>query len=433
LKTRLHNLFAGLNRLLLSLVICGVLCIPTAVCAQESALEKLLYAGLYYGLAKQIVHEQSHLAYVAMVDAKGELPATPTLARVKARLEQTLGQRLSLKVLNDDSFNASAYATGEMFINRRTLDELGDDEAALAGILGHEYTHFNRQHSVKQFQKQILVNTGLQLLLKNRDLNNPLVRLAAQGVISKFSRDDESEADRLGFVLAVKSGYDPDGPARAMETIERLYHTHHDIMTEILADHPPTPNRIATLRSYAAAYRNKVPLEWIAHGKTTKDLEEKIGKAPDVIIATSPFTEILMNRPADQFRISDSPRFAITAKQKGYLVIVDRAPDGTIRQVFPNPYHPSGDVDEGEKTIVPDGSYRETSNTGKSSKDPSLMRLRWDQKGDYQFYFILTERTWSISELAGKKMSDDTLLTQLQQRTSDAVLVELNRQTINVH
>ena len=110
---------------------------------------------------------------------------------------------------------------GVVFITRGILD-LIDDEAELAGVIGHEIGHITGYHSVKLIQKSL----GYQFLstfatvaamLYGPRVDDPrayavlnqATNIVAAGFISGYGRKFEKEADRMGLKYAILAGYSP--------------------------------------------------------------------------------------------------------------------------------------------------------------------------------------------------------------------------------
>ena len=92
---------------------------------------------------------------------------------------------------------------------------LTDDEVAI--VMGHEISHALREHSQAQAGKGNLAAVGAKLagaglsawLGVDPNLTSTATNMAAKGVMLKFSRDDEREADLIGMDLAARAGFDP--------------------------------------------------------------------------------------------------------------------------------------------------------------------------------------------------------------------------------
>ncbi len=128
------------------------------------------------------------------------------------------------RVLDDDVVNAFALPGGYVYVTRGILAYL-NDEAALVGVMGHEVGHVAARHSAQRYTQQVLVSLGLGLgsaLSETLARYSQLTGTAAQLLLLKYSRDDESQADELGVEYATKLGYDTAEMARFFHTLDRL-------------------------------------------------------------------------------------------------------------------------------------------------------------------------------------------------------------------
>lgn len=117
-----------------------------------------------------------------------------------------------VQLLRSNALNAFCMPGGKIAFFSGILSrlKLSDDEVAM--IMGHEAAHALLEHARERMAKSTGTNVGLRLLAAVFGLGN-IGDMAAQGLSQlaslKFSRDDESEADALGLVLAARAGYDP--------------------------------------------------------------------------------------------------------------------------------------------------------------------------------------------------------------------------------
>ncbi|MGZ6141817.1 MAG: M48 family metalloprotease [Myxococcales bacterium] len=117
----------------------------------------------------------------------------------------------SYEIVDDSSVNAFALPGGPIFVNRGLLAHIGS-EAQLAAVLGHETGHVVAHHSANQMSKQELAQIGLAVGSAISPTIASLGQAAGAGLqllFLKYSRDDETQADELGFRYMTKAGYDP--------------------------------------------------------------------------------------------------------------------------------------------------------------------------------------------------------------------------------
>jgi predicted Zn-dependent protease len=127
-------------------------------------------------------------------------------------------------VVDVPAVNAFALPGGYIYITRGILPYL-DNEAQLAGVLGHEVGHVTARHSAQQYTKATSAGIGLTLLSIFVPQSRPYGELAESGLgllFLKYGRDDERQADGLGVQYAAKNGWDPKGVAGMLQTLARL-------------------------------------------------------------------------------------------------------------------------------------------------------------------------------------------------------------------
>ena len=149
-------------------------------------------------------------------------------------------------VILDPNINAFALPGGPMFVNSGTIAN-ADNEAQIAGVMGHEMSHVILRHGTKQASKANLLQIPVMLagaVAGDGSLLGELTKLGvglgANSILLKYSRDDESQADALGTHLMAEAGYNPIELARFFEKLE----AHGGSRTmQFLSDHPNPGNR----------------------------------------------------------------------------------------------------------------------------------------------------------------------------------------------
>ncbi len=116
----------------------------------------------------------------------------------------------SFRVVDDPVVNAFALPGGFIYITRGIMAHF-DSEAQLAAVLGHEIGHVTARHSASQMSQQQLAQVGLVAgMILAPDLQDYLgvASVGLQLLFLKHSRDDEREADLLGFRYMQRDSYD---------------------------------------------------------------------------------------------------------------------------------------------------------------------------------------------------------------------------------
>lgn len=115
-------------------------------------------------------------------------------------------------VLDTDGVNAFAAPGGFVHITRGTL-ALIQDEAELAGVLGHEIVHVTEKHTIRSIQKSKSVQMGAsETLSSSFGLLERAVTATYDNIVEKgFGRGEENESDEKGIELANRIGYAPAG------------------------------------------------------------------------------------------------------------------------------------------------------------------------------------------------------------------------------
>jgi len=165
------------------------------------------------------------------------------------RLSPEYCNDIRVYIVEQPYFNASMAPNGMMQVWTGLLLRTRD-EAELAYVLGHEVGHYQRRHTLQRFENLQDTATGLNVLgLVTLGLASIPAALVGAGSVSAFSRDQEREADDLGFDLLSRAGYDPGAAADTWDVIVAEREAEDDDQPFFFfASHPATDERIETLR-----------------------------------------------------------------------------------------------------------------------------------------------------------------------------------------
>ncbi len=152
-------------------------------------------------------------------------------------------------VIESEDINAFAAPGGYVVITKGLYRRL-ENEAQLAGVLGHEIGHVEKKHHLKVLQKSQLLNMGAQLLGERFGKDNQTIEKAigsgAEILSRGLDKDAEFEADRVGLVLATKAGYEPYGLPEVLQTIGQVGKNDNSVAL-LFKTHPHPDDRLAKL------------------------------------------------------------------------------------------------------------------------------------------------------------------------------------------
>ena len=263
--------------LLAGIVATGWLALPAPVCASEEIQDQLPEMGTAAQAALS-VEDEYNIGRMVMrnLRASGAVVDDPEISEYM----QSLGLRLSSLAHdgnNDRPFNfflvgsrdinAFALPGGFIGVNAGLLLETSN-ESELAGVLAHEISHVTQRHiarSVEAQSRTSLMTTAAMLAAiligaaagGGSDVTMGAIA-AAQGMSAQaqinFTRENESEADRIGIGVLAAAGFDPNAMPAFFETMFRRTQLGPDQVPAMLRSHPVTSDRIAESKDRALQY-----------------------------------------------------------------------------------------------------------------------------------------------------------------------------------
>ncbi len=175
----------------------------------------------------------------------------------------------TVSLLNSPVNNAFAIPGGYVYTTRQ-LVALMNNEAELAGVLGHEVGHVAARHSQRRqaaAQRNTLLGAAgailSGILLGNSGIGQQLGQAALQGsqlLTLKFSRSQELEADELGIRYLNQAGYDPRAMASVLQSLAlqnaldaRVQGRDNANIPEWASTHPDPASRVQSALATAQA------------------------------------------------------------------------------------------------------------------------------------------------------------------------------------
>ncbi|QFT77657.1 M48 family metalloprotease [Erythrobacter sp. THAF29] len=183
-------------------------------------------------------------------------------------------ESFTVSLLNSPVNNAFAVPGGYIYSTRQ-LVSLMNNEAELAGVLGHEVGHVAARHSQRRQQAAqrnsilgVLGAIGSSILLGDSSIGQTLSRGFLQGsqlLTLRFSRKQELEADQLGIQYLTRAGYDPNAMSTVLASLAaqnqldaQLQGRNNATIPEWASTHPDPASRVQTARASAAGLAGSV-------------------------------------------------------------------------------------------------------------------------------------------------------------------------------
>ena len=161
------------------------------------------------------------------------------------------GWKWEVNVINGNELNAFCMPGGKIMVYSGLINQLRLSDAEIAIVLGHEIAHALREHSRAQVSQAIAAQTAIGVGAALFGLGEGSASLANAGyealIATRFSRNDESEADRIGLELTARAGYDP----RAGVTLwQKMINANQGGRPpEFLSSHPAEASRVEQIRA----------------------------------------------------------------------------------------------------------------------------------------------------------------------------------------
>lgn len=189
---------------------------------------------------------QGDLKRVGEVDNAGLRQLVTRIGTTIASKSERPNLPWEFHVLDEAVVNAFAYPGGFIFVTRGLLTHV-NSEAELAEVVGHEIGHVTAKHSVAQISQQQIAQIGLvagSVLSPQVAKYGDVLGQGASLLFLKFGRDDERQADALGFRYSLENGYDVREAPKIFATLARLAGESGERIPEWQSTHPDPGNRV---------------------------------------------------------------------------------------------------------------------------------------------------------------------------------------------
>ena len=168
--------------------------------------------------------------------------------------DQLDGYEWEFNLVEDPNINAWCMPGGKVVVYTGIMP-IARDQTGLAVVMGHEIAHAFARHGAERMSQQLVVQMGgiaLSTALEEypeqtKDLFLQSYGVGAQvGVLLRYSRVHENEADHLGLIFMAMAGYNPE---EAVGFWERMAAQKKGAqLPEFLSTHPHDDTRIQNLK-----------------------------------------------------------------------------------------------------------------------------------------------------------------------------------------
>jgi predicted Zn-dependent protease len=257
-----------------------------------------------------------------------------SVGNLLAKTTETPDAKFTFTVLDDNIVNAFALPGGYVHITRGLL-ALVNDEAELAGVLGHEMGHITAHHSAQLYTRSVLTQilaAGIGIATGSSEIG----QVATQGAgvyLKSYSRENEYEADSLGVRYLTRAGYDPNAMAAFLKSLEAHSRLEAELagrppgtadQFDIMATHPRTVDRVQ--RAIAEAGASVHPARAADNGR-----EVYLRKINGLIYGDSPDQGYIRGdrfvHPKLRFEFRVPPEFRLANTP---TAVMARSPDGAV-------------------------------------------------------------------------------------------------------
>ncbi|HET6520277.1 MAG TPA: M48 family metalloprotease [Geminicoccaceae bacterium] len=248
-------------------------------------------------------------------------------------------------VLDTDTVNAFAIPGGYVYVTRG-LVALANDEAELAGVIGHEIGHVTARHSAQRQTQSVFAQLGQFGLTvlgavfggeTGAQLGSQVGGLGGLAYVQSYSREQEFEADRLGVRYLTGAGYDPAAMASFLRTLDRDTALRQRLAgggaaqardASLFASHPRTMDRVE---------RAIAEVEGATPGEGRRGRDELLARVDGMLYGEDPGQGLVRDGAFVHpdlrfafdiprgFRVQNTPRAVLAQGPRGDIMVFDGA------------------------------------------------------------------------------------------------------------
>ncbi|MFH0845544.1 MAG: M48 family metalloprotease [Pseudomonadota bacterium] len=164
-------------------------------------------------------------------------------------------------VINDNTLNAFAAPGGHIFIFSGLIQAFESIDE-LASVICHEIGHVSARHLAQRIEQNKKIGWATMagmlagMLIGGKAANAIITGTVAAGIQTQlhYSRNDERQADQLGFKYMNKAGFDSSKMITVLKKIEQGQIFGTDRVPAYLLTHPSGPERMSNIDVLLSGY-----------------------------------------------------------------------------------------------------------------------------------------------------------------------------------
>ena len=167
-------------------------------------------------------------------------------------------RRFSFETVKGTEPNAFALPGGFIFVTQSLVELCRHDRNEIACILGHEMSHVIRGHAMNRIVSNSAIAVASRAAPIRGILSGWLRKVGVQFLESAYSKDLESEADRLGVRLVAAAGYEPGACIQLFSRLDKLKSPPSQFdLGSYFSSHPPFNVRIENIKHQLRKYQQQ--------------------------------------------------------------------------------------------------------------------------------------------------------------------------------
>ena len=165
-------------------------------------------------------------------------------------------RKFNFESVNGPEPNAFALPGGFIFVTQSLVELCRYEKNEIACILGHEMAHIIRGHAMNRIVSNSAIAAASRAAPIRGVLSGWLRKVGVQFLESAYSKELESEADRLGVKLVAAAGYEPDAFVELFTRLAKLKSPPNELdLGSYFSSHPPFKVRIENIKHQLSKFQ----------------------------------------------------------------------------------------------------------------------------------------------------------------------------------